>query len=75
METDVEDDADTVADTKDAREASSPDGASAASVHAAPCAMCSVVVMPFGPWLHAASQATFDVTDHVRHQSDNCLFC
>ena len=29
METDVEDDADTVADTKDARDASSPEGAHA----------------------------------------------
>ena len=32
METDVEDDADTVADTKDARDASSPDGAAAARI-------------------------------------------
>ena len=50
METDVEDDADTVADTKDARDASSPDGAAPA------CTACSVVclraiavLLPAGP--------------------------
>ena len=48
METDVEDDADTVADTKDARDASSPDGAAAPFTACNSMYCCAVLSLGLG---------------------------